>query len=729
MKKIYTLLVFIFISVSALAQTNIPYTVDLFGQQYSADKLKKANEEYQQYMLRRNPQWVQQMNQFEQATQQHIANQKINPDNRAVITIPIVFHMVWNLPQQFVTDAQVYSQLEVLNENFIRAAADTVNTPPPFAAIAANPDIQFCLAQRDPWGNPATGIERRQTTVTSFGFDDAVKFTSTGGMDSWDPMRYFNVWVCNTGGVCWGEFPTGTVSNTHGAVMHYAFFGSQFTQYGTFPNISGYFDRGEIMCHETGHCFNLRHIWGDDGTSCAGSDTCADTPNQQGPTSFCPTFPLYDSCTTSGAGIMFQNFMDYSDDDCYNLFTLGQNARMQAVLSTYPYNGLTVSNGCVPVPLFAYDAAITDIIIPEGIVCTASFSPLVTLRNWGQNGLTSCIITYQVDVNPAQTFFWTGNLGSLSSISVTLNPITVSTGMHTFTASTSQPNGFADGQTMNDQTNSLFTAFNGGAPVPLSQGFEATTFVPANWTLSNPDNGITWVRTTQASKTGVASAKIGNIYYSSIGQKDEMRIFPLDLTAMTNPVLSFEMAYTYYIFNNPPNPSLNFTDTLSVLISTDCGQTFSELFKKGGNQLSTVAPVPNTSSEFIPTANDWRLETIPLYAYQSVSDAIIIFQNKTGWGNALYIDDINIMSTIGIDELAADSFASVYPNPSNGIFTITSREEITSVEIYNEIGEQVCNSKAGCQKQEIDLSTQPKGIYFIKVKSEDKISTRKIVVE
>lgn len=722
----------LFLAHQITAQNATPYSVDLFGQPYSAENLKKANEEYRLHMLRRNPQWIKDLSKFEELTQMYIANRKENPDPKAVITIPIVFHIVWNLSQEFVSDAQVFSQMEVLNENFIRAAADTVNTPPPFAAIAGNPNIQFCLAQQDPWGNPTTGIERRQTTVSSFGFNDAVKFYNQGGMDIWDPTRYFNVWVCNTGGVCWGEFPTGTVSNTYGAVMHYALFGSQFTQYGTFPNISAYFDRGEIMCHEVGHCLNLRHIWGDDGTSCTGSDTCADTPNQQGPSSFCPAYPLYDSCTTSGPGIMFQNFMDYSDDDCYNLFTQGQNMRMQAVLSISPYNALTASNGCVPVPLFAYDAAITDIIIPNGIVCSATFNPVVTLRNWGQNALNSCIITYQVDANPAQTFLWTGNLGSLSSINVTLNPITVSTGMHSFTAGTSQPNGFTDGQTSNDQSVSTFTAFNGGTPLPMSEGFESVTFVPTNWLLDNPDNGITWIRTTQASKTGIASAKLGNIYYNSIGQTDDMQMFPVDLTTISNPALSFQVAYTYYIFDNPPNAPLNFTDTLNVLISTDCGQTFSPLFQKGGSQLSTVTPIPNTTTEFIPTNNDWRLETISLTPYQNSGSAIILFRNKTGWGNALYIDDINLLSTTGDDdETSANDGVTVFPNPSTGEFEISGLGSETGLtEIFNVLGEKIYSRDFKHQNTNlaIDLSGRPKGIYFVVINAGDKLITKKLVI-
>ncbi len=698
----------------ALSQAQAPYSADVFSPGYSPEKLKQINEEYHQHLLRRNPNWDQDRKAYEELSAMFIQSSKSSSvTGQPIVTIPIVFHIVYNTPQEYITDAQVYSQMVVLNEDFIRSAADTVNTPVPFKPLAGNPQIQFCLAQRDPQGNPTTGIERRQTTVASWGFNDAVKFYSQGGMDIWDPTRYFNVWVCNTGGTCWGEFPTGTVTNTHGAVMHFNLFGSQFTQYGTFPYISAYYDRGEIMCHEVGHCFNLRHIWGDDNSNCLGSDTCADTPDQAGPSAFCPSWPQFDACTPSGAGIMFQNFMDYSDDDCYNLFTIGQVARINAVLGMPPYNGLTTSNGCVPVVLFSYDAAVTDVDIPNGIVCATTFSPQITLRNWGSNALNSCVITYQIDANPVQTFNWFGNLPSLSSVQVTLNPVTVSTGMHTFTVYSSQPNGFTDGQPSNDQTVSNFTAFNGGMALPYTQGFESSTFVPTNWNLYNPDNATTWTRTTQAAKTGLASAKISNMYYNDIGQQDEMQLMPLNLSSIGNPVLSFQTAYTYYVFSNPPT-LLDFTDTLSVLISTDCGVTWNSLYHKGGAQLSTALPDTNTNLEFIPLASEWRLETINLSAYASSTTALIKFRNTTGWGNRVYLDDINLFSTTGIEQLSANNI-SVFPNPFMDEINISGLGEKTELKVMNVLGEVLYSFSINTPNFTLRTSHFNNGIYFLEM--------------
>jgi len=722
-------LIAIFFANDLTAQsTSGPWCVDLCQQNYSEENSRRANSEYEHFMLRRNPGWFADRAAYEQQTQVTIAARNSNPTAQTVITIPIVFHVVYNLPAEYVTDAQVYSQMVVINEDFARQAADTSQTPVPFQAFAANTGIQFCLAQRDPWGNPTTGIERRQTNVTDFYLDDGVKFYSSGGMDIWDPTRYFNVWVCNTTGVCWGEFPTGTVSNTHGAVMHYQYFGSQYTQYGTFPNISGYFDRGEIMCHEIGHALNLRHIWGDDGTACSGSDSCADTPNQQGPSSACPTFPMYDSCTTSGDGIMYCDYMDYTSDECLNMFTLGQAARINATLSMPPYNALASSNGCVPVTLFANDASISGIDIPNGTVCSTNFNPVITLRNLGATPLTSCMITSRVDANAPLSYFWTGFLPSLGTTSVTLNLNSVSTGAHSFYVWTSQPNGFTDGQPTNDSDTSLFTVFNGGAAMPLTEGFESTTFVPVNWTLVNPDAGNTWSRSTAASTSGVASARMNNLTYGQIGPNDDMVTMPLDLSSIANPELNFQVAYTYYHYSNPPT-DLYFTDSLTVLISTDCGATQSVLYAVGGMQLATATPVTNTSVPFVPLPNEWRLETISLAPYQNSPDAIITFRNTTGWGNQLYIDDINIYSTVGMDESAEDGSISVFPNPASGVFTV-SGAAMTEVKVFDVTGNKViAEDAAGTDEYTVDLSGMRSGVYFLQVTTETGVYSQKIVKE
>lgn len=258
----------------------------------------------------------------------------------AIVTIPVVVHVVYRTSGQNISDAQVESQIDVLNEDFARLNADTNNTPAAFRPVAAGSQFRFCLAQTDPNGNPTTGIERRQTTVTSFSTNDNVKSYATGGLDAWDTDNYFNIWVCSLGGGILGyaEFPSASHTDTYGAVI-------TFSSFGRTGLVVPPYDQGRTCTHEVGHCFRLNHIWGDDGGSCGGTDYVADTPNQADETYGCRTFPSTDACTPSGNGIMFMNYMDYSDDDCLNMFTTGQVTRMTTAMNSF-YASLLISTRC-----------------------------------------------------------------------------------------------------------------------------------------------------------------------------------------------------------------------------------------------------------------------------------------------------------------------------------------------------------------------------------------------
>jgi hypothetical protein len=257
-----------------------------------------------------------------------------------VYTIPVVVHVVWRTSAQNISDQQIQSQIEALNEDFARLNADTGNTPSGFRGVAAATAFRFCLAQTDTNGNPTNGIERRNTTFSSFSTNDNVKRYSTGGLDPWDPSRYLNIWVCNmSGGVLgYGEFPTAAVSLTYGLVIQYNAFGRVGT-------LQPSYNLGRTTVHEICHCFRLSHIWGDDNGTCTGTDFCSDTPNQGSENYGCPTFPLYDNCTSTGNGVQFMNYMDYCDDICLNMFTNQQSLRMVNAMSSYKPTLLT-STAC-----------------------------------------------------------------------------------------------------------------------------------------------------------------------------------------------------------------------------------------------------------------------------------------------------------------------------------------------------------------------------------------------
>jgi len=289
----------------------------------SAQQRTCAAEEVLAQQLLDNPAMIQEIERIEEHARQFALSG--GAGDRAVITIPVVFHVVYYNSTQNLSDAKLLSQLDVLNDDFRRTNADAGNTPGVFQGVAADCEINFCMAKQDPSGNATNGIQRRSTTVNGFSTNDNVKFYSSGGLDIWDRNKYLNIWVCNLSGGLLGyaQFPGGPAS-TDGVVCDYAYFGT----IGATPP----FDKGRTATHEVGHWLNCYHIWGDDGSSCSGTDAVGDTPNQADEHYGCPSFPQV-SCSNGPNGDMFMNYMDYTDDGCMNLFSAGQKSRMQSLFS------------------------------------------------------------------------------------------------------------------------------------------------------------------------------------------------------------------------------------------------------------------------------------------------------------------------------------------------------------------------------------------------------------
>ena len=684
--------------------------------------LKQTRPNYEKDFIEYNKMIDAYMKKEEASTQKNLPN----------ITIPVVVHILYQNATENISDARAIEQVTVLNEDFQKTNADTTIIPAIFKSRAAGTNITFCLAQRDPNGNPTTGIIHKATTVATFGTNDEVKSNAQGGDDAWNVQKYVNIWVCDLGTqlLGYGEFPTGALSNTYGLVLNYRYTGK--------TGAAAPFNKGRTGTHEFGHCFNLYHIWGDDGSACTGSDQVTDTPNQKSENYGMPTYPQGTAagggcCTAGDISSMYMNYMDYTDDAGMAMFTAGQISRINAVVNTAPWNILQSSDGCIPVNLVATDASIFNVTSPTGTSCNTSFQPITTLKNMGSAALTSCTINYQVDAGTVNTYNWTGNLASLATTSVTLPTISATAGTHTLTVYTSNPNGASDGNATNDQGTTTFTIIAGnGVNLPFTEGFEGTTFVPAGWQLENSDAADTWARTTTAFKSGVASAKMDNYTNDFTGQSDAMITPGINLTSMPSPQLTFQVAYKLY---TSPTAATPYSDTLDVMISTDCGATYTSIYKKFGAALTTTTPT-FAASAFTPTAAQWRLETVSLATYASAQNAYIKFRNGSEYENNLYIDDINITGSVGLNEQANYSaLVNVYPNPSNGQLSIEIANNVggqsCEISIYNVIGQKVLttNSEKGLSSvQTIDMSSLSNGVYQVEVKSNNKSTFKKVVL-
>lgn len=259
-----------------------------------------------QQNLEKDPRLSSRMASIEEQTKKFIQNGGTRNLVNGNIQIPVVFHVIYRTSSENLPLSVLQGQIDALNEDFNLQNPGRNTIPAEFAAVEANVGISFVIQD----------VIRVQSNKRRWRPDDSMKFSSSGGSDVVNPQEYLNFWIVNSmpyrGGQILGyaQFPGGSFS-TDGIVLASSFVGST--------------DR--TATHEVGHWLNLRHIWGDGG--CGASDFVADTPDSDGPSRGCPSYPTV-SCGTND---MTMNFMDYSSDVCLNMFTQGQKARMDAVFA------------------------------------------------------------------------------------------------------------------------------------------------------------------------------------------------------------------------------------------------------------------------------------------------------------------------------------------------------------------------------------------------------------
>jgi PKD repeat protein/photosystem II stability/assembly factor-like uncharacterized protein len=259
--------------------------------------------------------------------------------------------------------------------------------------------------------------------------------------------------------------------------------------------------------------------------------------------------------------------------------------------------------------------------------------------------------------------------------------------------------------------------------VPLIEGFENGTATPTNWRIINNDNDMTWDYQSLFGAYGLSNSCIymDNRQEDLSGTKDYIYLPALDFTNITSPELSFDIAYAQKSIAN--------TDTLAVYYTTDCGSTKTKIWEKSGSALTTA---PNIYSVFTPDSNDWRNEIVNLNMLSGMPSANLLFENRSGWGNLLYLDNINIKdnSTINIDDNLLNDI-EFFPNPAHNYVSIkTKNAQSVEIVIYNTVGGKVFDRKINQPQKEtkIQLNNLPQGIYLIKMISDDKIKYSRLVL-
>ncbi len=306
---------------------------------------------YQQQQLRNDPSIAGKIVAMEAFTRQETAL-KANSNLRTagevnIIKIPVVVHILYHDPSENISNEKVYSQINALNRDFRRMAADTVNTPAVFKSLAADCEIEFQLAISDPQRRSTTGIIHKYSPIVYWEDNDKVKFSSEMGDDAWDSKSYLNIWVCNLQQIAGYASVLGGPANKDGVVIGFPVFGTINTMHG--------FDMGRTAVHEVGHWLSLKHLWGD--TDC-GDDGVSDTPKQASYNQGCPS-GIRISCGNSPYGDMYMNYMDFTSDACMNLFTNGQKTRMRALFAQGGMRNSILSSKGLSAPLIT-EASLPD---------------------------------------------------------------------------------------------------------------------------------------------------------------------------------------------------------------------------------------------------------------------------------------------------------------------------------------------------------------------------------
>jgi hypothetical protein len=696
-----------------------------------------------------DPTYAVQRQLIENHTQQYLANPT---KQRTVITIPVVVHVVYNTASQNISDAQIQSQINVLNADFRRLNVDFVNTPGPFQGVSADCEVQFVLARRNPNGDSTNGITRTQTIVTSFTFNDNVKKSQFGGKDPWPTTDYLNIWVCklSSGLLGYAQFPGGPVL-TDGVVCSYRAFG-------TVGAVLAPFNKGRTATHEIGHYFNLFHIWGDDGGSCNGTDLVNDTPNQGAENYGCPTYPRL-SCNNTPSGDMFMNFMDYTDDACMSMFTAGQKARMDALFTNggARYSLLTSLGGEYPTG--------------GGIACgtptnltATNITPSSITLNWDAIATAS---SYSIQLRPIGSNSWINYTSSTVSYTITgLNANTT----YEYQIQATCTNGTG-------QYSSLFS-FQTAIAAPQTCG------IPISLSVSNlQHNSATaeWQAVQDATQYTVRLRELGDTNWMSFTSQTNQFAFQ-NLIPLTG--------YEYNVSATCPYGTSDFSSSNFLNTLASPAPSCSNNYEPNDSKETAVAIEKNTiiaSMLTSETDNDYftfsttalqpkfkiTLSNLPgdydLKIYNNNGIQIGSSQNGRLQGESIISNNTNIAGTYAIRVLgyngkfdsincyrlyvetsSADFKAElgsieddpskqdieIYPNPTNNTlntnYYATGQKEVVYT-LYNSFGQRVftksLTTQAGLNILKIDVAHMTNGIYLLEIRDSEEQKMQKISVQ
>lgn len=702
---------------AAIAQDKVQIcnTYDAMEQVFNADPAARVRYEQEQEKLRA-------------ATQEYEESLKNKKMGAAFqYTIPVVFHILHTNGPENISDANCIAALANINNDYARTGSDTGTISPLFKSLYVNCDIKFMLAHKDPYGNCTSGINHYYNTSTDWN-QSAPNYAYTGTTaGKWNPTKYLNIYVVRS--IC---PTTSTCSSAGGVVVGYTY------KPGTWPTgsaadafvirsgwVSGNITDSRTLSHEIGHWLNLSHTFGNTnnpGVSC-GDDGVADTPATKGYFSTCPSSSTGNTCVGSGQANV-ENIMDYSS--CPKNFTQGQTNVMRAALasSTSGRNNLWSSAN-----LTATDVNGTGVCAPIAD-CHSIFGTSINVYTVCAGGsLTFIDDSYN---GPVTTRLWSASGGA-----VIANPANASTsinfptlGVQSVTLNVSN----ASGSSSIVKTVNVLSGVANYATT-YQESFE-TTGLPANWAVINQTGGTTWQQYFGAAASGNNSYYINN----SVNPNNAIDILETpSYDFLNNPGATFTFKYAYAMYNS------SWADVFKIQASSNCGGSWSDIYTPTpGTMASGSGGV--TTTPFTPTSTQFKLYTLTSHpafnTFKTQPNVKIRFYFKedplSGFGNNIYLDDINFNSPLSVNELTKSIGLSVYPNPTNGSsnveFTLNDNANI-KISVTDVIGRIVEQEKsldlnAGFHKYTINENQKlSQGVYMINLELNGQKMSRKLIVE
>lgn len=637
------------------------------------------------------------------AIQKKLISWDVSHSTDTTRTIPIVVHVIHDGGSENISDAQIASQIQILNEDYGKMPGSNGD------GGGVDTKVRFCLAGTDPDGHCTNGIVRVKSPLTNH---QSYQRALLKQLSYWDNDRYLNIYIVksingNVGG--YSSYPGGP-PDEDGVVVRHNLFGNVGTAAKGF---------GRTTTHELGHWLGLYHTFNNGcGTDlCLDGDYVCDTPPQAAPSYTCDTM---NTCSNDVPDVIDQkeNYLNYTPGLCQNMFTNGQKLRINATLDSvrtiiWSQSNL-IATGC--------DSNYIKPSICPVVADAVSLSPEICEGN----------SVYFIDrsLNNPTVWQWTFS-GGTPPTSTVQNPTVTYTSAGTYSVKLVVSDGTSTDSI--EMLNYVTVNLPGrGDSTPVREDFDDGIYPPTSLTINNPDGGVTWELDSLASVSGRYSIKVNNLINTNYGSADELVLPYLDLTTVpqgSGIFISFSWAYA------KSDPT--YSDELLVLVSSDCGVTYNRVFYRTQNDLATG---PTQTKPFIPDSTQWKSVTVPLNSYRSESYVQVKFVNVTDGGNNLYIDDIYLGDGTGLTSVqeppAIGSNMSVYPNPSNESSIVEyslERQTVVNISVYDPFGQVIMSYLEGLKDQgqhQFTLTTADlvPGVYFVRVQAGESEHSIKLMI-